>query len=110
MDQSGSMKTAFTTLDGQISGLTGHSMCPAVVGKVYGMVRGYMISQVDSMRSQAEGREELPQGLWIVSRASCRAAPSVSSFELVSLHSFFNNKQIDFYGFLCTTLLLLFFQ
>ncbi len=62
MDQSGSMKTAFTTLDGQISGLTGHSMCPAVVGKVYGMVRGYMISQVDSMRSQAEGREGAPTG------------------------------------------------
>jgi len=56
MDKTGGMKSAFLVLDGQISSVTNHRMCPAIVGKGYGFVRSFMINQIESSKTQAEER------------------------------------------------------
>ena len=58
MDQTNGMKTAFDTLDSQASLLCSHRMCPALVGKVYGWIKAFMIKQVEQNKSQAEARAQ----------------------------------------------------
>jgi hypothetical protein len=50
----GCVKTAFITLDKQISSLTTHSMCPSIIGKGYGYVKNYMIQQVESAQNAGQ--------------------------------------------------------
>lgn len=54
MDKTGGVKSAFSVLDGQISTLTSHRMCPAIVGKGYGYVKAFMIKQIESSKQQAQ--------------------------------------------------------
>jgi hypothetical protein len=57
MDQTSGMKLAFTSLDSQLVRVTTHRMCPSIVARVYGWVKAYMISQVESAQAKAEGRD-----------------------------------------------------
>ena len=56
MDQTGSMKGAFASVDGQFTTVTSHSMCPAVLGNGYAYLRTFLVSQLENMKAQSEGR------------------------------------------------------
>jgi len=56
MDKTGGVKSAFLMLDGQISSVTTHRMCPAIVGKGCSYVRSFMINQIESSKAHAQER------------------------------------------------------
>ncbi|CAE7753834.1 unnamed protein product, partial [Symbiodinium microadriaticum] len=46
MDQTGNIKATFRTLDGRISTLLAHRLCPAAIRSGYGMMKVFLAKQV----------------------------------------------------------------
>ena len=55
MDPTGHIKIAFSNLDNNFTQICSHQYCPAVVGRGYTLIKGFMIDQVKSKQQGAQG-------------------------------------------------------
>lgn len=55
MDPTGHIKIAFSNLDTNFSQICSHQYCPALVGKGYVLIKGFMLDQVKSKQQGAQG-------------------------------------------------------
>eukprot|EP01036_Dinobryon_divergens_P031736 gene31736-41191_t len=62
LDQSGSIKRAFTAVDASILQLISHRMCPELIRKGYGLLKGFMAQQIASKQGTASQTQSSGSG------------------------------------------------